>query len=321
VLQLLVLLLGLYQSQAAMPELRPISAQILRWGRRGIGRRCAPEGRVCPPQHCHRPPTASLPCPPRLPLPQRCLYLLCQDDDRFKQDAGSTGLIRLLAQQLHHDTHWLDEPPVPAAAAASSLSAIAVAGRSPRMSGGAAPAAAPSPRGGAGGIGGGPGGAVGGGVASIGGAATPPFHEAPIPEDEELPPGAFLGSSPTHRHVASRTLSLVAPRAASEAAPLRAFGGGPTPLQRMAGAALLRAALEPVMPAPAVGVLMHGVLLPALHMKVRLDGACAGRGQARLRVERCKHSVPCTARAALAPPPPPAAPPPRPWPPRWWARG
>jgi hypothetical protein len=165
---------------------------------------------------------------------------------------------------------------VPAAAAASSLSAIAVAGRSPRASSGApAAGAGPSPRGERGSLerGGGGGGGAGmglalGGVSSMGGAATPPFHEAPIPEDEELAPEAFLGSSPTHRHVASRALSLVAPRPASEAAPLRGFGGGPTPLQRMAGAALLRAALAPVMGEAAISVLMHGMLLPALHMKV-----------------------------------------------------
>jgi len=239
----LISFVGLYQAQSALPELRPITAQLL-----------------------------------------RCLHLLSRSDDEFKQDARRLGLVRLLVQQLQHDTHWLDEPPVPAAAAASSLAAISVAGRvlanSPRTPGlgSLTPTGTASPRGGvpvaASGAAAGLSAAVAlslsaAAAAAAGAPPTTPFHEAPIPEDEELPAAVYSnGSSPTHRHMASRTFSLIAPRPASEAAPLRGFGGGPTPLQRMAGAAVLRAVLQPVMGAAGIGVLLHGMLLPALHMQL-----------------------------------------------------
>ena len=215
---LLVLLVGVYQAQPALPELRPVAALMV-----------------------------------------RALHLLARDDDAFRQSARRLGLVSLLSQQLRHDTHWLDEPPVPAAAAAASALAAGAAGRltgSPRAGGGRTPSGAASPR--AGSLT--PGGGGGGGGA---------FHEAPIPEDGELPPAAMGGgASPTHRGPASRSLGVLAARAAAEAAPLRGFGGGPTPLQRMAAAALLRAALAPVLPPAAAGALVHGVLLPALHMQL-----------------------------------------------------
>ncbi len=208
-------------------------------------------------------PSTRHPRPPS-PRPSRCLHLLSYDDDDFKSDARRLGLVRLLVQQLRHDTHWMDEPPAPAAAA------ILVAGRaaqgssphgsvpgSPRAGpGGAAAAAAAS------------GAAAAVAAAAAGPAPGTPFHEVSIPEDEELPSAMFAaGSSPTHRHMLGRQFSLLAPRQGSEAAPLRAFGGGPTPLQRLAAAALLRAALVPVMSPSSVGVLTHGALLPALLMQ------------------------------------------------------
>lgn len=55
----------------------------------------------------------------------------------------------------------------------------------------------------------------------------------------------------------------------SEAAALRGLGVGPTPMQRLAAAALLRVVLVGRMSAATVEVLLHGMLLPALHMQVR----------------------------------------------------
>jgi hypothetical protein len=53
-----------------------------------------------------------------------------------------------------------------------------------------------------------------------------------------------------------------------EAGALRGLGTGPTPLQRCCVAALLREVLRPVVGPKSREVMLHGLLLPALHMQV-----------------------------------------------------
>lgn len=88
-------------------------------------------------------------------------------------------------------------------------------------------------------------------------------------QDEDLNPDFAAAGD------ARRPRSSLGSRAAafashgSEAAALRGLGVGPSPLQRLAAAALLRVVLVPVMSGASIEVLLHGMLLPALHMQVK----------------------------------------------------
>lgn len=197
------------------------------------------------------------------------------------------GLIRLLAVQLHLDIHQLDEPPLPAGASnILSLNSLPTTPKSPHVGGHhnntsnshGHPSFAVNPnsplrRSGSGGSSPRPG--------SAGPGNRRGGLEPPIPEDAEADvvaegatrqPGATLGG---------RSSSFA--NYSSEAAALRGLGVGPSPVQRLAAAALLRVVLQPVMSRATVEVLVHGMLLPALHMQVRRlwagDGgwACGGR--------------------------------------------
>lgn len=180
------------------------------------------------------------------------------------------GLIRLLAVQLHLDIHQLDEPPLPAAASnILSLNSLPTTPKSPHVghhsntsNSHGHPSFAVNPnsplrRSGSGGSSPRPG--------SAGPGNRRGGLEPPIPEDAEADvvaegarqPGATLGG---------RGSSFA--NYSSEAAALRGLGVGPSPVQRLAAAALLRVVLQPVMSRATVEVLVHGMMLPALHMQV-----------------------------------------------------
>ena len=92
-----------------------------------------------------------------------------------------------------------------------------------------------------------------------------------IPENEEKVLGG-QGASPYAYSSGSGYFSLgryvsFAARDV-EAGALRGLGAGPTPLQRCCVAALLREVLRPVVGPKSREVLLHGLLLPVLHMQV-----------------------------------------------------
>lgn len=118
-----------------------------------------------------------------------------------------------------------------------------------------------------------------------GSARRPSTVEPPIPEDSEadvaLPEAGEDGYSMLATPLPGRGAFL--PHS-TEAAALRGLGMGPSPLTRLAAALLLREVLQGVMSASTIQVLLHGVLLPALHMKVW--AACSWQGAVVLRSYR-----------------------------------
>lgn len=111
---------------------------------------------------------------------------------------------------------------------------------------------------------------------------TPSVFTIPVHmiQDEDLDPDLAAGA--VHHpgtNLGSRGIAF--DTHSSEAAALRGLGVGPTPLQRLAAAALLRVVLKPVMGPATIEVLLHGMLLPALHMQVGGVGKGARGGGPR----------------------------------------
>jgi hypothetical protein len=179
----------------------------------------------------------------------RCLQLMAAGDAGMQDACVQVGLLQLLVSQLHLDIHSLDEPPLPAAALnILSLNSLPSTPKSPHVTGAAFEPSA---------------GASGGRR----GAAEPS-----IPEDKEadLGPGAAAGrdSATPGRNNSLGGRGGAFANHGSEAAALRGLGAGPSPLQRLAAALLLRVVLAPRMSSRSIEVLLHGMLLPALHMQV-----------------------------------------------------
>lgn len=95
------------------------------------------------------------------------------------------------------------------------------------------------------------------------------------PQDEDLDPEDLVAGGVQHPGSNLGSRGMPFDNHSSEAAALRGLGAGPTPLQRLAAAALLRVVLKPVMGPATIEVLLHGMLLPALHMQVSAGGAAA----------------------------------------------
>jgi hypothetical protein len=97
-------------------------------------------------------------------------------------------------------------------------------------------------------------------------------------QDEDLDPGLAAGGV-RNPGASLGSRSFPFDSHSSEAAALRGLGAGPSPLQRLAAAALLRVVLRPVMGPATIEVLLHGMLLPALHMQVRWWRGEGGGGE------------------------------------------
>lgn len=253
-LDALVALAAVYQAHAASaPELRPIAAQLL-----------------------------------------RCVHLMIEDDPTMRDACQRLGLVELLVAQLHLDVHGSMGEPAPhhgSAAFAVAAAASSLVGGHHRPAS-PSPSRSPPPRAGtilaqpvppdAGTLppqvvpDGSPlyrsGGSGSGGSsphAPCGGGRRPPscpMLEPPIPEEQEVLQDP-LATAPVLALVPRSGDADATP--GSEAAPLRGLGMGPTPLQRAAAACLLRAVLAPVASRATIEVVVHGALLPALHMQVR----------------------------------------------------
>jgi hypothetical protein len=208
------------------------------------------------------------------------------------------GLLRLLLAQLTVDIHQLDEPPLPAAASnVLTINSLPTTPKSPHITaalafGSMLPASSPLKRSGSGsssprpGSAGGPGGAC-----------------STIPEDQEAggdDGGARQGGGGGHTPGSSlggRGVSFA--NHSTEAAALRALGGGPTPLQRLSAALLLREVLAPVLSRATIEVLLHGLLLPAVPMQVRGGGGGSATARASTCAQAwcwCSATLPCQRR-------------------------
>lgn len=82
----------------------------------------------------------------------------------------------------------------------------------------------------------------------------------------------------------------------SEAAALRGLGAGPSALNRVAAALLLRQVLGGVMSPASIEVALHGLLLPALHMQV----GGAGTADLPLQFLQSVAALPCMLLSAGA---------------------
>lgn len=258
---LLVSLFSVYQANQAAAELRPVAAQML-----------------------------------------RCLCLMASGDGAMQDACAALGLIRLLVGQLHLDIHQLDEPPLPAAACnILSLNSLPNTPKSPHVSSGGSggisaggafsslPPASPLRRSGSGGSSPRPGSA---GPGSRRGG----FAEPSIPEDEEADVAAASSATGRQPGATLGGRGAAFSNHSSEAAALRGLGAGPSPLHRLAAALLLREVLRPVMSRSSAEVLLHGMMLPALHMKVRWCVSCClcvrvGLGRVRVSCAWAGHGT------------------------------